>query len=99
MPVQRTLRLCAGSVRSQACEGWSKRQKLIQWWLGHRVPIDVLITPEIEAAACRRFYIPAAAREGRKKGCPLFLVKRNQKKAPRVEERPQTSKPPPHRPC
>jgi hypothetical protein len=25
--------------------------KLIQWWLEHRVPIDVLITPDIEA--CR----------------------------------------------
>lgn len=29
-----------------------KWMKLIQWWLVHRVPIDVLITPEIEAAAC-----------------------------------------------
>jgi hypothetical protein len=23
--------------------------KLIEWWLVHRVPIDVMITPEIEA--------------------------------------------------
>jgi hypothetical protein len=35
-----------------------KWMKLIQWWLLYRVPIDVVITPEIEAAACRRFKIP-----------------------------------------
>ena len=33
-----------------------KWMKLIQWWLVHRVPIDVLITPEIEAAACAPVY-------------------------------------------
>jgi hypothetical protein len=27
-----------------------KWMKLIQWWLVHRVPIDAMITPEIEAA-------------------------------------------------
>jgi hypothetical protein len=44
--------------------------KLIQWWLVHRVPIDVLITPEIEAAACSRFKIPPAAWEEAKRRFP-----------------------------
>ena len=35
-----------------------KWMKLIQWWLLHRVPIDMIITPQIEAAACVRFKIP-----------------------------------------
>jgi len=35
-----------------------KWMKLIQWWLVHRVPIDMIITPLVEAAACARFKIP-----------------------------------------
>jgi hypothetical protein len=31
--------------------------KLMQWWLLHRVPIDMTVTPQIEAAACMRFKI------------------------------------------
>jgi hypothetical protein len=29
-----------------------KWMKLIQWWLLHWVPIDMIITPEVETAAC-----------------------------------------------
>ena len=41
-----------------------KWMKLIQWWLVHRVPIDMIITPTVEAVACARFEIPEwAARD------------------------------------
>jgi hypothetical protein len=59
--------------------------KLIQWWLLHRVPIDALITPEIEAAACRRFKIPKAAWEEAKRRFPNLLPKVNQKRLRRME--------------
>jgi hypothetical protein len=39
-----------------------KWMRLIGWWLVHRVPIDAIITPDIEAA-CSRFKIPSAAWE------------------------------------
>jgi hypothetical protein len=35
-----------------------KWMKLVQWWLLHKVPIEMIITPEIEAAACMRAKIP-----------------------------------------
>ena len=38
-----------------------KWMKLIQWWLVHRVSVDKIVTPQIEAAACVRFKIPLAA--------------------------------------
>jgi hypothetical protein len=62
-----------------------KWMKLIQWWLLHRVPIDVLITPEIEAAACARFKIPPAAWEEAKKRFPNLLPKVNQKRLRRMD--------------
>jgi len=57
-----------------------KWMKLIQWWLVHRVPIDVLITPDIEAAACLRFKIPEWKWEEAKKRFPNMLAKVNQKR-------------------
>ena len=59
--------------------------KLIQWWLVHRVPIDVLITPEIEATACNQFKIPLAAWEEAKKRFPSLLSEVNQKRLRRME--------------
>jgi hypothetical protein len=47
-----------------------KWMKLIQSWLAHRVPIDVMITPEIEAVACARFKIPECKWEEAKKRFP-----------------------------
>jgi hypothetical protein len=73
-----------------------KWMKLIQWWLVHRVPIDVMITPEIEAAACRRFKIPAAAWEEAKKRFPSLLPKVNQKRLRRMEYALATGKFPPN---
>jgi hypothetical protein len=35
-----------------------KWMRLIQWWLVHRVPLDMIITPSVEATACMRFKIP-----------------------------------------
>ena len=67
--------------------------KLIQWWLVHRVPIDVMITPEIEAAACARFKIPPAAWEEAKKRFPSLLEKVNQKRLKEVVERAKKTKP------
>ena len=58
---------------------------LIQWWLVHRVPIDVLITSEIKAAACQRFKIPPAAWEEAKRRFPNLLLKVNQKRRRRIE--------------
>jgi hypothetical protein len=59
--------------------------KLIQWWLVHRVPIDVVITPEIEAAGCRRFKIPWENWEEGKNRFPRLLPKVNEKRLRRVE--------------
>lgn len=72
-----------------------KWMKLIQWWLVHRVPIDVLITPDIEAAACQRFKIPLAAWEEAKKRFPNLLPKVNQKRLRRMEYFLATGKLPP----
>ena len=72
-----------------------KWMKLIQWWLLHRVPIDVLITPEIEAAACARFKIPPAAWEEAKKRFPNLLPKVNQKRLRRMEYFLETGELPP----
>jgi hypothetical protein len=62
-----------------------KWMKLIHWWLVHRVPFDVLITPEIEATACNRFKIPLAAWEEAKKRFPSLLSEVNQKRLRRME--------------
>ena len=67
--------------------------KLIQWWLVRRVPIDVMITPEIEAAACARFKISPAAWEEAKKRFPSLLEKVNQKRLKEVVERAKKTKP------
>jgi hypothetical protein len=55
-----------------------KWMKLIQWWLVHRVPIDMIITPQIEAAACARFKIPEWKWEEAKKRFPSLLLTVNQ---------------------
>jgi hypothetical protein len=62
-----------------------KWMKLIQWWLLHRVPIDLIITPQIEAAACARFKIPEWKWEEAKKRFPKLLQKVNQKRLRRIE--------------
>jgi hypothetical protein len=72
-----------------------KWMKLIQWWLVHRVQIDVLITPEIEATACNRFKIPLAAWEEAKNRFPSLLPKVNQKRLHRMEYVLETGKLPP----
>lgn len=72
-----------------------KWMKLIQWWLVHRVPIDVMITPEIEAAASKRFKIPLAAWEEAKRRFPSLLPKVNQKRLRRMEYALATGKFPP----
>jgi hypothetical protein len=59
--------------------------KLIQWWLVHRVPIDMIITPQIEAAACVWFRIPEWKWEEAKKRFPNLLPKVNQKRLRRME--------------
>jgi hypothetical protein len=65
--------------------------KLIQWWLVHRVPVDMIITPSVEAAACMRFKIPESKWEEAKKRFPSLLQKVNQKRlvnrGRRVEKR------------
>jgi hypothetical protein len=69
--------------------------KLIHWWLVHRVPFDVLITPEIEATACNQFEIPLAAWEEAKRRFPRLLLKVNQKRLRRIEYALETGKLPP----
>jgi hypothetical protein len=59
--------------------------KLIQWWLVHRVPIDLTITPKIEAAACLRFNIPERKWKNAKRRLPKLLIKVNQKRLRRME--------------
>jgi hypothetical protein len=61
----------------------------------HRVRIDVIITPEIEAAACARFKIPVAAWEEAKKRFPSLLPKVNQKRLRRIEYTLETGTLPP----
>ena len=73
-----------------------KRMKLIQWWLLHRVPIDMIITPQIEAAACMRFKIPEWKWEEAKKRFPRLLPKVNQKRLRRMEYFLGTGKLPPN---
>jgi hypothetical protein len=62
-----------------------KWMKLIQWWLLHRVPLDRIITPQIEAAACMRFKIPERKWEEAKKRFPSLLPRVNQKRLRRME--------------
>jgi len=59
--------------------------KLIQWWLVHRGPIEMIITPPVEAAACARFKIPDWKWEEAKKRFPSLLQKVNQKRLRRME--------------
>jgi len=69
--------------------------KLIQWWLVHRVRIDQMITPEIEAAACpglRFLRQPGRKQKGR---FPSLLPKVNQKRLRRIEYVLATGKLPP----
>jgi hypothetical protein len=73
-----------------------KWMKLVQWWLVHRVPIDVIVTPEVEAAACSRFKIPLAAWEEAKRRFPRLLVKVNEKRLRRMEYVLATGKLPPN---
>jgi hypothetical protein len=61
------------------------KMKLIQWWLVHRVPIDKIITSQVEAAACSRIKIPPAAWEEAKRRFPRLLVKVNEKRLRRME--------------
>lgn len=72
-----------------------KWMKLIQWWLLYRVPIDMIITPQLEAAACVRFKIPEWRWEEAKKRFPNLLHKVNQKRLRRIEYFLATSKLPP----
>jgi hypothetical protein len=72
-----------------------KWMKLIQWWLVHRVRIDMVITPEIEAAACNWFNIPYGKWEEAKKRFPSLLPKVNQKRLRRMEYALETGKFPP----
>jgi len=72
-----------------------KWMKLIQWWLVHRVPIDMIITPPVEAAACIRFKIPESKWEEAKKRFPRLLPKVNQKRLRRIEYALQTGTLPP----
>src|ERR1700758_4000818 len=72
-----------------------KWMKLIQWWLVHRVPIDMIITPTVEAAACARFKIPQWKWEEAKKRFPSLLPKVNQKRLRRIEYTLATGKLPP----
>jgi hypothetical protein len=72
-----------------------KWMKLIQWWLVHRVPIDVIITASVEAAACARFKIPGWKWEEAKQRFPNLLPKVNQKRLRRMEYVLATGKFPP----
>jgi hypothetical protein len=69
-----------------------KWMKLIQWWLLHRVPLDMIMTPDIEAAACTRFKIPEWKWEEAKKRFPKLLPKVNQKRLRRMEYALETGK-------
>jgi hypothetical protein len=72
-----------------------KWMKLIQWWLVHRVPIDIIITPTVEAAACMRFQIPEWQWKEAKKRFPSLLPKVNQKRLRRMEYALETGRVPP----
>ena len=72
-----------------------KWMKLIQWRLVHRVPIDVMITPDIEAAACLRFKIPEWKWKNAKQRFPKLLLKVYQKRLRRMEYTLETGKFPP----
>jgi len=72
-----------------------KWMKLIQWWLVHRVPIDAMITPDTEAAACLRFNIPEWKWEEAKKRFPSLLPKVNYKRLRRMEYALETGRFPP----
>jgi hypothetical protein len=72
-----------------------KWMKLIQWWLVHRIPIDTIVTPQVEAAACMRFGIPEWKWEEAKKRFPNLLPKVNQKRLRRMEYALETGKFPP----
>jgi hypothetical protein len=72
-----------------------KWMKLIQWWLLYRVPIDAIITPQIEVDACMRFKIPEWKWEEAKKRFPRLLPKVNQKRLRRIEYALQTGTLPP----
>jgi hypothetical protein len=72
-----------------------KWMKLIQWWLVHRVPIDMIITPTVEAAACARFKIPEWKWKEAKKRFPRLLPKVNQKRLRRIEYALETGRVPP----
>jgi hypothetical protein len=91
-------RLCEQSFRTVAASkrpNQVKWMKLIQWWLVHRVSIDMIITPSVEAAACLRFNIPEWKWEEAKKQFPSLLPKVNQKRLRRMEYVLQTGKLPP----
>jgi hypothetical protein len=51
----------------------------------HRVPIDLIITPPVEAAACIWFKIPEWKWENAKQRFPKLLIKVNQKRLRRIE--------------
>jgi hypothetical protein len=72
-----------------------KWMKLIQWWLLHRVPIDMVITPQVEAAACMRFKIPEWKWKDAKQRFPKLLIKVNQKRLRRMEYALETGMVPP----
>jgi hypothetical protein len=72
-----------------------KWMKLIQWWLVHRVPIDMIITAPVEAAACMRFKVPKWKWEEAKKRFPSLFQKVNQKRLRRIEYALETGKFPP----
>jgi hypothetical protein len=72
-----------------------KWMKLIQWWLVHRIPIDMIITPTVEAAACARFKVPEWKWEEAKKRFPSLLPKVNQKRLRRMEYALEAGKFPP----
>jgi hypothetical protein len=63
--------------------------------VGALVPIDMIITPQIEAAACLRFKIPQWKWEEAKKRFPSLLPKVNQKRLRRIEYALATGKLPP----
>jgi hypothetical protein len=73
-----------------------KWMKLIQWWLVHRVRIDMIITPPVEAAACARFKIPELKWEEAKQRFPSLLPKVNQKRLRRMEYALETGTFPPN---
>ena len=56
----------------------------------------MIITPQVEAAACSRFKIPQAAWEEAKRRFPRLLVKVNEKRLRRIEYALETGKLPPN---